>query len=412
MEDVEATNFSKVFGELLPPDRLMMTPGPSTLDPRVARALMATLVGHLDPWFTQLMLDEVQVMLRAVFRTSNRVTFPISASGSGGIEAAMVNLLEEGDEALICTNGAFSERMAEMAERTGARVTRVVAPPGRVVDPEDLRRAGQGRPIKLIGAVHGESSTSAASPLEAYREVADELGALLVVDTVSTLAGMPVDVEDMGLDVCFSGSQKALGAPPGLAPITLNERAERAIRARRRPVPSWYFDLTAPMQYWGRERTYHHTPPIPLIYGLREALRLVLEEGLEARWQRHRDNQRALVAGIEALGLRLLVENPEERMTTVTAICVPTGVDERRVRMQLLDEFNIEIAGGFGPLRGRIWRVGTMGYTAQRRYVLMFLAAFEKVLVDQGVRVPTGAGVAAAIASYGEVPKSAGMRYR
>lgn len=412
MEDVEATNFSKVFGELLPPDRLMMTPGPSTLDPRVARALMATLVGHLDPWFTQLMLDEVQVMLRAVLRTSNRVTFPISASGSGGIEAAMVNLLEEGDEALICTNGAFSERMAEMAERTGARVTRVTAPPGRVVDPEDLRRAGKGRPIKLIGAVHGESSTSAASPLAAYREVADELGALLVVDTVSTLAGMPVDVEDMGLDVCFSGSQKALGAPPGLAPITLNERAERAIRARRRPVPSWYFDLTTPMQYWGRERTYHHTPPIPLVYGLREALRLVLEEGLEARWQRHRDNQRALVAGVEALGLRLLVENPDERMTTVTAICVPTGVDERRVRMQLLDEFNIEIAGGFGPLRGRIWRVGTMGYMSQRRYVLMFLAALEKVLVDHGLRVPSGAGVAAAIASYGEVPKSAGMRYR
>lgn len=406
------STFSEALGELLPPDRLMMTPGPSTMDPRVQRALMATMVGHLDPWFTELMLNEIQVLLRAVFRTTNRVTFPISASGSGGIEAAIVNLLEEGDQALICTNGAFSERMAEIAERTGAEVIRVSAPYGRVVDPDDLRRAGQGRRIKLIGAVHGESSTSAASPLEDYRRVADELEALLVVDTVSTLGGMPVDVEEMRLDVCFSGSQKALGAPPGLAPITVSERAERAIQNRRQPVRSWYFDLTAPMKYWSRERTYHHTPPIPLIYALREALRLVLEEGLEARWQRHRDNHRALVAGLEALGLRLLVENPHERMTTVTAICVPEGIDERRVRMQLLDEFNIEIAGGFGPLKGKIWRVGTMGYMSQRRYVLMFLAAFEKVLVDQGLRAPTGAGVAAALESYGEVPRSPSMRYR
>ncbi len=398
------------IGELLPPDRLMLTPGPSSVHPRIYRAMASTIVGHLDPWFLNMMMNEVQVLLREVFRTENRTTFPISSSGSGGIEASMLNPLEEGDEALICVNGSFSERMAEIAERTPARVTRVSAPYGRVVEPDDLRRAGKGRKIKVLGAVHGESSTSAASPLEAYRKVADELGALLVVDCVSTLGGMPIDVDRMRLDICFSGSQKALSSPPGLSPITVSPAAEEAIRKRKTKVQSWYFDLTTTMNYWGKDRTYHHTPAIPLLYAFREALRMVMEEGLEAMWERHSLNQHAFLAGLEGLGLKPFVENPAERMITVTAIAVPQGVDGKRVQQQLLEDFNIEIAGGFGPLKGKIWRAGLMGNTSRRRNVLLLLAALENVLVSQGYRVPSGAGVANAIRVYSEAGVAAAAK--
>ena len=387
------------IGELLPPPRLMLTPGPSSVDPRVYRAMSTPLVGHLDPWFTNMMSD-VQVMLRDVFQTQNRTTFPISASGSGGIEAAVLNPLEDGDEALICVNGTFSERMAIIAERTPARITRIEAPYGQPVDPEDVRRAGKGKKIKMVGVVHGETSTTVAHNLDEFRRVADELGALLVVDAVATLAGMPLDADAQRLDICFSGSQKALSSPPGLAPITVNARAEEIIKSRKTKVQSWYFDLTTTMNYWGKERTYHHTAPISLVYALREALRIVLEEGLEARWERHRQNQQALVAGLEALGLELFVASPAHRMVTVTGVKVPAGIEDAKVRMQLLDEFGIEIAGGFGPLKGKLWRVGLMGFTSQRKNVLLFLGALEKVLLDQGFRAPAGAGVGAAVRSY------------
>ncbi len=398
------------IGELLPPARLMLTPGPSSVDPRVYRALAAPLVGHLDPWFTEMMGD-VQTLLRQVFQTENRVTFPISASGSGGIEASVVNPLEAGDEAIICVNGTFSERMAIIAERTGARVTRVEAPYGHPIDPEDVRRAGKGKKVKVLGLVHGESSTSVAHRLDDFRKVADELGALLVVDAVSTLGGMPVHVDRQRLDICFSGSQKALSAPPGLAPITVGSRAEEVLRARKTKVQSWYFDLTTTMNYWGKDRTYHHTAPISLVFALREALRIVLEEGLEARWERHRQNQQALLVGLEAMGVEPFIANPADRMVTVTGIKVPAGVDDAKMRRQLLDEFNIEIAGGFGPLKGKIIRVGLMGHTSFRNNVLLFLAAFEKVLLDQGFRLPAGAGVGAAVRSYAQVePVPTGSR--
>ncbi len=495
---------SEQVGELLPPTRLMLTPGPSSMDPRVYRALATPLVGHLDPWFMEMMGD-VQGLLRRVYRTENRVTFPISASGSGGIEAAVLNPLESGDEAIVCVNGWFSERMAHIAERTAARVIRVEAPYGRAVDPEDVRRAAKGRKIKLVGLAHGETSTGVAQrlddfrkvadelgallvvdavatlaglPLESgdeaivcvngwfsermahiaertaarvirveapygravdpedvrraakgrkiklvglahgetstgvaqrlddFRKVADELGALLVVDAVATLAGLPVEVDRQRIDICFSGSQKAISAPPGMAPITVNAGVEEVLRARKSKVQSWYFDLTTTMNYWGKERTYHHTPPISLIYGLREALRLVLEEGLEARWERHRQNQQALVAGLEAMGLELFVSNPADRLITVSSVRVPEGVDDVRVRRQLLDEFNIEIAGGFGPLKGQVWRVGLMGYSCQRGNVLLFLAALEKVLLEQGFKVPAGAGVGAAVRASLAAPES------
>lgn len=390
---------NEAIGELVPPTRLMLTPGPSCVDPRVYRAMTTPLVGHLDPWFTD-MMSEIQILLRRVFQTDNRVTFPLSASGSGGIEAAVLNPLEQGDECLICVNGWFSERMAVIAERTPATVTRVTCPYGRIVDPDDVRRAGKGKKIKFVGMAHGETSTGVIERIADYRKVADELGALLIVDTVATLAGCPLNIDTDRIDICFSGSQKAISAPPGMSPMTVNTRAEEVIRARKTKVQSWYFDLAPVMNYWGKERLYHHTPPITLIYGMREALRLVLEEGLEARWERHAENQQALIAGIEAIGLDLFVPNPEDRLPTVTSVKVPAGIEDHKVRQQLLDEFNIEIAGGFGPIKGQIWRIGLMGYSSQKTNVLLFLAALEKVLLDQGYKLHAGAGVGAAILSY------------
>ena len=256
---------SERIGELNPPTRLMLTPGPSCVDPRVYRAMATPLVGHHEPWFLNMMGD-VQVLLRGADQPQNRITYPISASGSGAIEAAVFNVLEEGDECIIGSNGMFSERMAITAERTPAKVTRVTAPLGRPVDAEDVRRAGRGRKIRFVGLTHGETSTGVVSNLDAHRKVADELGALLVVDTVATLAGIPLDVDRQRIDICFSGSQKALSAPPGMAPITVNTRVEDVIRGRQKKVQSWYFDLTPAMDYRCKERTYHHTPPISLIY--------------------------------------------------------------------------------------------------------------------------------------------------
>jgi alanine-glyoxylate transaminase/serine-glyoxylate transaminase/serine-pyruvate transaminase len=390
---------NEIIGELLPPARLMMTPGPSCMDPRVYRAMSAPLVGHMDPWFIE-MMNDVQVLLRRVFQTKNRVTYPVSASGSGGIEAAVLNPLEEGDECIVCVNGMFSERMAVIAERSPAKVIRVEGELGHTVDPEAVRRAGKGKKIKFVGLAHGETSTGVVQRLENYRKVADELGALLIVDTVASLAGIPLNVDREGIDICFSGTQKAISAPPGMAPITINSRVEDLIRARKTPVESWYFDFTPIMTMWGSERTYHHTPPVSLIYGLREALRIVLEEGLETRWERHLRNQQALIAGIEAMGLELFVSNAADRLVTVTAVRIPSGLEDGKVRQQLLNEFNIEIAGGIGKTKGKIWRVGLMGYSSQNTNVLLFLAALEKVMLDQGRHVPAGAGVAAAIRSY------------
>jgi alanine-glyoxylate transaminase/serine-glyoxylate transaminase/serine-pyruvate transaminase len=389
------------IGALAPPLRLLMTPGPSSVDPRVYRALAAPIVGHLDPWFKTCM-DETQVLMRAVFQTENRITMPLSASGSGGIEASVLNVLEEGDEAIICVNGLFSDRMNEIALRSPAKITKVDAPYGRAVDPEDVRRAGRGRNIKVVGLAHGETSSGVLTALDPFRKVADELGALLIVDTVASLAAEPLHVDQQRLDIVFSGSQKALSAPPGMSPITVSPRAEEVLRNRKKKVQSWYFDLTTAMNYWGKDRLYHHTPPISLIYALREAMRLTMEEGLEVRWRRHRVNQVALIAGLEAMGLDLLVKDPKERLVTVTPVMIPAGVDDVKYRNQLLEEFNIEIAGGIGPLKGKIWRLGLMGYCAQRANVLLLLAAMEKVLYEQGARVPPGAGVAAAVRSYVE----------
>src|SRR5579863_4801866 len=396
------------IGEFNPPQRLMLTPGPSSMDARVYRALASPLVGHLDPWFKGCM-DDTQALLRQIFQTENRITMPLSASGSGGIEASLLNTLEEGDEAIICVNGWFSDRMWEIAGRTPAKVTRVEAPYGTTVDPEDVRRAAHGRKIKIIGLAQGETSSGVLTQLEPFRKVADELGALLIVDAVASLAAVPLHIDRERVDICFSGSQKAISAPPGMSPITVSARAEEVFRNRKTKVQSWYFDLSTAMNYWGKERLYHHTPPVSLIYALREAMRIVMEEGLQTRWERHRVNQLALIAGIEAMGLELLVKKAADRLPTVTAVMIPDGIDDVKVRNQLLDEFNIEIAGGFGPVKGKIWRVGLMGYCSQKPFVLLFLSALEKVLQDQGYRAPAGAGVAAAIQSYSHAETAAAV---
>ncbi len=395
------------IGELNPPVRLMLTPGPSSVDPRVYRAMATPLVGHMDPWFRDCM-DETQVLLRQIFQTENRITLPLSASGSGGIEASVLNALEEGDEGIVAVNGIFSERMYEIATRASSKVTKIEAPYGKPVDSEDVRRAGKGKKVRMIGLAQGETSTGVLTKIEPFRKVADELGALLVVDTVASLAAVPLHVDRERVDICFSGSQKAISAPPGMSPITVSPAAEEVFRKRKTKVQSWYFDLTTAMNYWGKDRLYHHTPPISLIFALREAMRLVVEEGLETRWERHRLNQLALIAGLEAMGLKLLVENPSDRLPTVTAVMIPSGVNDEKVRNQLLDEFNIEIAGGFGPIKGKIWRVGLMGYCSQKPNVLLFLAALEKCLIDQGFRAGSGAGVGAAVKNYSQVEAAVG----
>ena len=396
------------IGELNPPTRLMMTPGPCSIDPRVYRALSMPIVGHLDPWFRGCM-EETQVLMRQVFQTENRITFPLSASGSGGIEASVMNSLEPGDEAICCVNGLFSERMHVIAQHTPATAHVVEAPLGKPVDPQDVRKVAKGRKIKMIGLAQGETSTGVVTDIDPFRKVADECGALLVVDTVASLAAVPLHVDKQRIDICFSGSQKAISAPPGMSPITVSTRAEEVFRNRKSKVQSWYFDLTTAMNYWGKDRLYHHTPPISLIYALHEAMRILLEEGIEARWERHRVNQLALVAGVEAMGLQMFVEKPQDRLVTVTAVKIPAGVDDVKFRNQLFDEFNIEIAGGIGATKGQIWRLGTMGYCSQKQFILQLLAAMDKALLDQGHRHSPGAGVAGAIKSYAQAEAPAAV---
>lgn len=390
------------LGELNPPSRILLTPGPSNMDGRVYRALLAPVLGHLDPDFLRIM-DDVQVLLRRLFQTENRLTFPVSGTGSAGMETAMVNCLEAGDTAVVTVAGHFGARLAEMAQRAGAQVVRLEAKPGTPVDPQQAREATRGKKIKLLALVHGETSTGVLHDVDAFRKVADECGALLVVDAVATLGGIPLHVDAQRLDVCFTGSQKCLSAPPGLAPFTAGPRVEAVLRERRTTVTSWYFDLTTIMKYWGGERTYHHTAPISMVYALREALRLVDEEGLPARWERHRRNQQALIAGLEAMGLELLVA-PAQRMWTVTAVKIPAGIEDAKIRRRLLEEFNIEIAGGLGELKDRLWRVGLMGTSCSENNVLLLLAALEKCLLEDGFKLSPGAGVAAAAQTYQQIP--------
>lgn len=367
------------FGDLNPSPRILLGPGPSMVSPRVLRAMATPLLGHLDPEYLVLM-TEIQEMLRALFRTKNELTLPISGTGTAGMEAALCNFIEPGDNVLIASMGYFGERMAEIAGRYGANVERLERPWGEVFDPGEIEAALRQKKYKLLALVHAETSTGACQPgIAEIAAAAHRHGALLVLDTVTSLGGLPVEIDAWEVDVAYSASQKCLSAPPGLAPITVSPRARQVLAQRKTPVANWYLDLTGLEKYWGHERAYHHTAPIALNYALREALRLVMEEGLEARFARHRANARLLWQGLEALDLPLLVDD-EHRLPTLSTPQIPPSADDLGVRSRLLKDFNIEIAGGFGPLKGKVWRIGLMGFSSRRENVTLLLAALEQIL--------------------------------
>jgi alanine-glyoxylate transaminase/serine-glyoxylate transaminase/serine-pyruvate transaminase len=347
----------------------------------VLRAMTTPLIGHLDPQFLAIM-NEVQELLRYVFQTENELTIPISGTGSAGMEASLCNFIESGDRVLVAINGYFGERLYDMAGRYGAQVDRLERPWGEVFDPEEIEEALKGKNYKLLALVHAETSTGALQgDIPEITAAAHRHGALVVLDTVTSLGGLPVEIDAWEVDIAYSGSQKCLSAPPGLAPLTVSPRAGEVLANRKSLVANWYLDLTTLTKYWGDERTYHHTAPISANYALREALRIVAEEGLEARFARHRANAELLWAGLEALDLPPMI--PESyRIPTLTTPQLSPSVDDAAVRSRLLNDYNIEIAGGFGPLLGQIWRIGLMGYSSRREYVTLLLAALRQILTD------------------------------
>ncbi|MFC7046425.1 pyridoxal-phosphate-dependent aminotransferase family protein [Halobacteriaceae archaeon GCM10025711] len=381
-------------GELTPPNRTLMGPGPSEVHPRVLRAMSTPLVGHLDPSFVE-MMDEVQDLLRYTFRTDNQWTIPVSGTGSAAMEAAVGNLVEPGDTMLVPSNGYFGGRMAEMARRAGGDVVTVDAPWGEPLDPADVETAFDAHQPDVFGFVHAETSTGVLQPhVSDLTAVAHDHDALVVADTVTSLGGVELRVDDWGIDVAYSGAQKCLSAPPGASPITLNDRAMDKVLAREEPSRSWYLDLSLLEGYWGEERAYHHTAPITNVYAMREALRLVAEEGIEERWARHRRVAGALKAGVEAMGLEM--NAPDEYwLPSLNAVRVPAGVDDGEVIGALLDEYDIEIAGGLGDLAGEILRIGSMGYSARPGNVAYLVSALGDVLENAGADVDAEAGMAA-----------------
>ena len=358
--------------------RILLGPGPSMVPARTLRVMATPMVGYLDPQCLAVM-DDIQGLLRMVFQTTNPLTLCVSGTGTAGMEAAFYNFLEEGDPVLVCVAGFFGERMVEIATRARADVRRVDAPWGQAINATQVEQALQSRPAKVVAIVHGETSTGVQQPLEDIAEVVHRHGALLLVDTVASLGGVAVPVDELAIDICYTGSQKCLSAPPGLAPITVGPRAVAALQARKTAVQSWYLDLSLIRKYWGSERTYHHTSPTSMFYALREALRLIQEEGLSACFERHARAAHMLWDGLESMGLSMIVPS-ELRLPTLTTVLAPEGVDEAVVRRRLLTEYNIEIAGGLGTFRGRAWRIGLMGHSARPENVVALLGALQRVL--------------------------------
>ena len=382
------------FRDINPGERILLGPGPSDVPTRILQAMSAPCIGHLDPYFLSVM-DEVQQLLRYLFQTDNPLTIPVSGTGSAGMETCFVNLIEPGDEVVVCVNGVFGTRMSDIANRIGGKLIRVDGEWGRAIDPETVQKAVAGHNPKVIAVVHAETSTGVCQPLEDLADIAYNAGALFLVDAVTSLGGMEIALDSMKIDAAYSGSQKCISCPPGLSPISLSAAAIRALEKRKTPVVSWYLDLTMVRDYWTAERKYHHTAPINMIYGFREALRIIAEEGLEARFKRHLLNHRALVEGIKTMGLSMQV--PEsERLPMLNAICIPDGIDDVKIRRTLLNKFGIEIGGGLGEFAGKIWRVGLMGHSSRRKNVLFFLFALETVLKAEKCSVQPGALDAAA----------------
>ena len=378
--------------------RILLGPGPSDVHPRILTAMANPLVGHLDPLFLEIM-NETQDLLRNTFKTNNRLTFPVSGTGSAGMETCVVNLIEPGDRMVICVNGVFGQRMTDVAQRAGAAVTTMERPWGEVFELGQIREVLQRTRPKVLGIVHAETSTGAWQPVAELGKLCHEFDTLLLLDTVTSLGGVPVELDAWGVDAVYSGTQKCLSCPPGLSPVSFSPRAVEAINRRKTKVQSWYLDMTMVQRYWGEERFYHHTAPISMIYALREALHLVQEEGLEARWARHLRNHQALKAGLAALGISYAAAEGHQ-LPTLNAVRIPGGVDDLTVRKRLLADFGIEIGSGLGDFKGKVWRIGLMGFSSRANNVLLFLAALEQCLLAQGVNIMPGAGVAAANREY------------
>ena len=356
-----------------------MGPGPSDVHPRVLRAMATPLIGHLDPEFVAIM-DDIKAMAQLTFQTQNHLTFVVSAPGSAGMEACLVNLLEPGDEALICIHGVFGGRMADIAERCGAKVVRVEAPWGEPIDPGQVKQALENSQPKLVAIVHAETSTGVLQPLEEISEMVRDAGALFLVDAVTSYCGAELKVDEWGIDAVYSGTQKCLSAPPGLSPVSFSERAVAALEMRKTKVQSWFLDLSLVKSYWaGAKRTYHHTAPVSSMFALREAYRLVLEEGLEKRFARHRKNHELLKRELETLGFEFLVQ-AGYRLPMLNAVVIPPGIDDATTRKRLLEEYNIEIGGGLGKYAGKIWRIGLMGESSTPNHVHMLCSALRDIL--------------------------------
>ena len=386
------------FSSFEPPMRTLMGPGPSDVPPRVLQALARPTIGHLDPQFVK-MMDELKQLLRYAFQTTNEITFPVSGPGSVGMETCFVNLVEPGDTVIVCRNGAFGARMVENVVRTRGVPVVVDDEWGAPVSAEKVEAALAANPdARILAFVQAETSTGALSDPKPLVELAHEHDCLTIVDTVTALAGVPVKVDEWQIDAVYAGSQKCLSCPPGLAPVSFNERAVAKVAARRSPCQSWFMDLDLLLGYWSSTtRTYHHTAPVNALYGLHEALLILQEEGLEAAWARHLLNHRALVAGFEVMGLRMLVAE-RSCLPQLNVVVVPEGVDEAAVRGRLLSAYDLEVGAGLGALSGKVWRVGLMGHASRPENVVTCLRAFSEVLGDSGVDVAAGAAERAALA--------------
>lgn len=381
-----------------PPVRTLLGPGPSDVHPRVLEALGRPTVGHLDPYYLKIM-DELQSMLREVFRTKNRMTLAISGTGSSGQEATVLNLVEPGDKVLICVNGVFGGRLADMAQRAGGDVEKLERPWGEVFTAAEVKDALARCKPKVVAIVMAETSTGAWQPVEEIAAAVRDAGAMLILDTVTALGGIPVEIDKWQVDAAYSGTQKCLSCPPGLAPVSFSDRAVDKILKRREKVRSWYLDISLIANYWGGERVYHHTAPINMTYALHEALRLIIEEGLDECFARHRRNHEALKAGLAAAGIEYATQ-PQFALPQLNAVRIPESVDDAAVRKALLERFNIEIGAGLGAFKGKVWRIGLMGYASRQNNVLLLLAALEQLLASHGHRFDRGAMVAAANAVY------------
>lgn len=386
---------------LQPSSRLLLGPGPSDAHPAVLRAMVNPLMGHLDPEFS-LIMNQVQEMLRAVLQTKNKVTLPISATGMAGMECCLVNLLEPGDKVVVCAKGFFGHRMIDVAGRTGAEVTTITVPWGKTFSVEQIREVVARVKPKALGLVHGETSTGALQGnIKEIADICHEHGTLLILDAVTSLACVELDIDGWGVDAVYSCSQKGLGCPPGMSPVSFSDRAVEVIKARKSKVQSWYLDMTTVMSYWGQDRAYHHTGPISMVYAIHEGLRLVLEEGLKTRWDRHWRNHRALKVGLETLGLSYTADSSCQ-MPQLNAVKIPEGIEDIKGRKFLLENFGIEIGGGLGDFKGKVWRIGLMGYNSKPAAVLIALAAIEQALAKQGYPVNPGAAVGAANQYYAQ----------